>query len=149
MEGNGREEWYDLRPFMFRAPLLVQVTCAHIDAASDVTPEYAHGQVSMQGVSSLCVLSMKSDKSWCRVSLLCTLSLQSNSARTSKYLFMTASAGCCRRAASLTRAMSLFREIGLHHILVAPSDPRAIGFITRKVRWQAMILCFTLQCMHW
>ena len=29
--------------------------------------------------------------------------------------------------------MILFREIGLHHILVAPSDPRAIGFITRRV----------------
>ena len=25
MDGNGSEEWYDLRPFMFRAPLLVQV----------------------------------------------------------------------------------------------------------------------------
>jgi hypothetical protein len=64
---NGREAWYDLRPFMFRAPLLVQ------------------------------------------------------------------------EGASLTRAMSLFREIGLHHILVAPSDPRAIGFITRRVRVPATV----------
>lgn len=38
-----------------------------------------------------------------------------------------------QQGASLTRALSLFRQIGLHHILVAPPDPRAIGFITRKV----------------
>ncbi|KAK9915224.1 hypothetical protein WJX75_006445 [Coccomyxa subellipsoidea] len=37
-----------------------------------------------------------------------------------------------QQGASLTRALSLFRQIGLHHILVAPPDPRAIGFITRK-----------------
>lgn len=38
-----------------------------------------------------------------------------------------------QQGASLTRALSLFRQMGLHHILVAPPDPRAIGFITRKV----------------
>lgn len=38
-----------------------------------------------------------------------------------------------QQGASLTRALSLFRHMGLHHILVAPPDPRAIGFITRKV----------------
>ncbi|CAL8469782.1 g9324 [Coccomyxa elongata] len=37
-----------------------------------------------------------------------------------------------QQGASLTRALSLFRQMGLHHILVAPPDPRAIGFITRK-----------------
>ena len=38
-----------------------------------------------------------------------------------------------QQGASLTRALSLFRQMGLHHILIAPPDPRAIGFITRKV----------------
>ena len=38
-----------------------------------------------------------------------------------------------QEGASLTRALTLFRQMGLHHILVAPQDPRAIGFITRKV----------------
>ena len=38
-----------------------------------------------------------------------------------------------QEGASLTRALGLFRQMGLHHILVAPANPRAIGFITRKV----------------
>lgn len=38
-----------------------------------------------------------------------------------------------QQGASLTRALSLFRQMGLHHILIAPPDPRAIGWISRKV----------------
>ena len=38
-----------------------------------------------------------------------------------------------QQGASLTRALSLFRQMGLHHILIAPPDPRAIGFVTRRV----------------
>ena len=38
-----------------------------------------------------------------------------------------------QQGASLTRALSLFRQMGLHHILIAPPDPRAVGFVTRKV----------------
>lgn len=61
LAGSGREAFLDMRPFMFRAPLLMQ------------------------------------------------------------------------QGASLTRALSLFRQMGLHHILIAPPDPRAVGFVTRKV----------------
>ena len=42
-----------------------------------------------------------------------------------------------QQGASLTRALSLFRQMGLHHILIAPPDPRAVGFVTRKVGQRA------------
>ena len=47
--------------------------------------------------------------------------------------FMFGSPLLMQEGASLTRALTLFRQMGLHHILVAPQDPRAIGYITRKV----------------
>ena len=45
-----------------------------------------------------------------------------------------------QQGASLTRALSLFRQMGLHHILIAPPDPRAVGFVTRKVGQRPRLL---------
>ena len=62
--------------------------------------------------------------------------------------FMFGSPLLMQEGASLTRALTLFRQMGLHHILVAPQDPRAIGFITRKVESPpCRVLLCTLACV--
>ncbi|KAK9820864.1 hypothetical protein WJX81_006444, partial [Elliptochloris bilobata] len=46
--------------------------------------------------------------------------------------FMFRSPLLVQGGASLTRALVLFRGLGLRHLLVAPQDPRSVGIITRK-----------------
>ena len=48
--------------------------------------------------------------------------------------FMFRSPLLVQGGASLTRALVLFRGLGLRHLLVAPQDPRSVGIITRKAR---------------
>ena len=48
--------------------------------------------------------------------------------------FMFRSPLLVQAGASLTRALVLFRGLGLRHLLVAPQDPRSVGIITRKAR---------------
>ena len=66
--------------------------------------------------------------------------------------FMFRSPLLVQGGASLTRALVLFRGLGLRHLLVAPQDPRSVGIITRKARpGRAVAPWFTLPgcCPMW
>ena len=68
--------------------------------------------------------------------------------------FMFRSPLLVQGGASLTRALVLFRGLGLRHLLVAPQDPRSVGIITRKARAgraaapsQALTQCAARACL--